>query len=275
MLAVLAVELVEEQRRVRHHLAGAGVLGVERAQRVQLDARPDLLGEPVLVRTQVRLQAVAVLPARLGTAEARQAQARLSDPQVGKQSGQKRDRLGVHRGIVGAQRLRPDLPELPVTARLGALVAEEAGQVPELHRLAALVHAVFDVGAAHWRGALGAQRQRAPAAVLESEHLLADDVRRGADAAGEQLGRLERGGLDPLVAGAAEDRASARLERLTGDRLLAEHVEGAARRFELRPAQRAAWGGGALAATGCSGRLRAARVSRSGTGSSRARARAS
>ena len=114
------------------------------------------------------------------------------------------------------------------------------------------MHAVFDVGAADGRGALRAQRQRAPAAVLEGEHLLADDVGRGADAAGEQLGRLERRRLDPLVAGGAEQRARARLERLARDGLLAEHVEGAARRFELRLAQLAAPGGGALAATGCS-----------------------
>ncbi len=65
------------------------------------------------------------------------------------------------------------------------------------------------------------------------------------------------GRLDPLVAGAAQERAGPRLERLAGDRLLAEHVEGAAGRFELRLAQRAAWGGGALAATGCSAASRA------------------
>ena len=99
---------------------------------------------------------------------------------------------------------------------------------------------MLDVGAADGRGALGAQRQRAPAGVVEGEHLLAHDVGGLADAAGEQLGRLEGGRLDPLVAGALEQRARASLERGARLSLLAEHVEGAARGFELGRAQRPA-----------------------------------
>ncbi len=141
------------------------------------------------------------------------------------------------RRVLGAERLGADLPELAVAAGLRALVAEEAREVPELDRLAALVHAMLDVRAADGRGALGAQRQRAPGDVLEREHLLAHDVGRLADAAREQLGRLERRRLDPLVSCALEQRACAGLERRALLRLLAEHVERAARRFELRRAQ--------------------------------------
>src|SRR3712207_8175670 len=64
--------------------------------------------------------------------------------------------------------------------------AEERLDVPELHRLRALVHAVLEVGAAHGCGALGTQGQRPPAGVLEGVHLLAHDVRRSPDAAREQ-----------------------------------------------------------------------------------------
>src|SRR5262249_35307680 len=136
-----------------------------------------------------------------------------------------------------SERLGPHLPELTVTTGLRSLVAEEARQVPQLHRLTALVHSVFHICPAHRRGALRAQRQRAARAVVEREHLLADDVRRLADRAREQLGRLERRRLDPFMAGTLEDRPRAGLQRAASARLLAEHVEGAARRFDLRDAQ--------------------------------------
>ena len=165
-----SLELVEQPRRVCHHAPRALVVGVERAQRVQLDprrARPR--------RGSARARAGGPAAARgtrrgvVGAAEARQAQPAPSrTPMLAEQRGEQRDRLGVDGRVVGAERLGADLPELPVAAGLGALVAEEARQVPELHRLAALVHAVLDVGAADRRGALGAQRQRAPAAVLEA-----------------------------------------------------------------------------------------------------------
>ena len=178
------------------------MVGVEGAQRVQLDAAAHVLGEALLVLAQVGLQAFAVLGAAVGAAEARQPQAHLAHAHRAQQRGEQGDRLGVDGGVVGAKRLGADLPELAEAPGLRALVAKEARQVPELHRLAALVHAVLDVGAADGRGALGTQRERAPAAVGEGEHLLAHDVGRLADAAGEQLGGLEGGCLDALVAGA-------------------------------------------------------------------------
>jgi len=135
------------------------------------------------VGTQVRLQALAVLSAPLGAAEAREAQTRIAHAHLGEQRVQEHDRLGVDGRVLGAERLGADLPELAVAPRLRTLVAEEVRQVPELHRLAALVHAVLDVRAADRRGALWAERQRAPGAVLQREHLLAHDVSGVADAA--------------------------------------------------------------------------------------------
>ena len=44
VLAVLVVEPVEQPRRAGHHLLRAAVVGVERAQRVEVDPRDDLLG---------------------------------------------------------------------------------------------------------------------------------------------------------------------------------------------------------------------------------------
>ena len=208
------------------------MFGVERAQRVQLDALAHLLGELLGVGAQMRLQALAVLVAGGRAAEARQAQADRGDVQLVEQRGEQADRLGVDRGVLGAERLGADLPELAVAPGLGALVAEEARQVPQPHGLAELVHAVLDVCPADRRGALRAQGQRASGGVLEGVHLLAHDVGGCADAAREQLGRLERGRLDALIAGALQDRASAVLERRARGGLLAEHVEGAAGRFD-------------------------------------------
>ena len=207
----------------------------------------------LFVGPQVGLQELAILAAGLGCAETGEAQADIADTHLLEQPLEEDDPLGVDRGVLRADRLRADLPELPVAPRLGPLVAEEARQVPELHRLTALVHAMFDVGAADRCGALWPQSQRAPAAVLEGEHLLADDVRGRAHASGEQLRGLERRSLDPLVAGAAEDRAGAGLDCEPRGHLLTEHVEGAPRRFDLGVAQVPA--GGAPAAC-CEGRLR-------------------
>ena len=113
--------------------------------------------------------------------------------------------LGVDRRVGRADRLGAELVVLAVAPGLRPLVAEHRAVVPELHRLRPLVHAVLDVGAADGRRALGAQRQRAPALVLERVHLLAHDVGRLADAALEQPGLLELGGDDVAVAVGGED----------------------------------------------------------------------
>jgi hypothetical protein len=66
---------------------------------------------------------------------------------------------------------------------------------------------VLDVGSYHARGPLRSKRQLPPALVLEDEHLLADDVRRLADAPHEELRLLEDGGPDLRVVVAAEEVA--------------------------------------------------------------------
>ena len=55
------------------------------------------------------------------------------------------------------------------------------------------MEAVLHVGAADGRGRLGAQREGAPALVLERVHLLLDDVGAGAGRPLEELGVLEDG----------------------------------------------------------------------------------
>ena len=112
------------------------------------------------MRPQVGAQLVAVGGARLRRAEAAEPQREAGHPEAAQQLVEQDDQLGVDQRRVGADRLGADLVELAEAARLRALVAEVRAQVPELHRLRQLVHAVLEVGAADRRRALGAQRQR-------------------------------------------------------------------------------------------------------------------
>ncbi len=180
---------------------------------------------------QVGLKLLAVVGARLRGAEAGDPQAYAVGVQGVEQVGQQDDDLGVHGRVVGPDRLRPHLPELAVAARLGRLVAVEARQVPQLHGLGQLVHAVLDVGPAYRRRALGAQGHGAPALVLEGEHLLAHDVRGLPHAAREQLGGLERGRLDAPVPGGLQHLPGLALHHLARVRVVGQHVERAARRL--------------------------------------------
>ena len=149
---------------------------------------------------------------------------------------------------------------------LRALVAEEGPGVEELHRLRELLHAVLEVGAADRRRPLRPQGDAAPALVLEGEHLLADDVGRAADAALEELGVLE---------GRASRSARSRPGRRSPPR---SPRPARARGRRRRAARRRSRG---VPGT-CSPRARPYRRSprpsgpaRRGTGSSRARRRAS
>ena len=86
------------------------------------------------------------------------------------------------------------------TAFLRPAVAEDGSDRVELLRLRLALEAVLEVGTDDRRRRLRAQRQRALAAVGEGVHLLAHDVRAVTGGAGEELGVLEDGGLDPPVA---------------------------------------------------------------------------
>ena len=120
---------------VGHHPPGALVVGVERAQRVQVEPRPHLLGELALAPAKVVAQLLDVGRARLRRCRGSRAAAARPAPGVTQQLGQQQDQLGVERRVVGAERLGADLGELAEAAGLRRLVAEERAPVPELHRL--------------------------------------------------------------------------------------------------------------------------------------------
>jgi hypothetical protein len=136
--------------------------------------------------------------------KARQPHAHIAGAGALDQVREQQDQLGVERRIVGAERLGADLGELTEASGLRRLVAEERSEVPQLHRLRQLVHAVLGVGAADARRALRPQRERTARLVGEGEHLLLHDVGRLPHPAREQLRVLEHGRLERLVAGTAE-----------------------------------------------------------------------
>ena len=74
VLGVLAPSALDDRRRARHHAPRPLVVGVEGAQRVDVDPLAHVLGELALVRAQVRLQLLQVVAARGERAEAPQAQ---------------------------------------------------------------------------------------------------------------------------------------------------------------------------------------------------------
>ena len=225
MLGVLGAEPVQQLRGAFHDLARRWIARVERAHRVEVDPVADLGGQLLFVLAQIGRQLLAVLGARLGRAEAGERQPSALDAHRLQQLGQQHDQLRVDLGRRRPDRLGADLPELPVAAALRGLGAKEARQVPELHGLRQLVHPVLDVGAAHRSGALGAQRQRPPSAIVERVHLLLDDVGGLPHPPREQLGRLERGRLDPLVAGGSQDPPGVALQQLAASSVVGKDVE--------------------------------------------------
>ena len=101
------------------------MVGVEGAQRVDVDPLAHVLGELALVGAQVRLQLLEIGAPRLQRAEAAEPQLDPGDAELAEQVGEQDDRLGVGERRVAADRLGADLVELAVAAGLRALVAEE------------------------------------------------------------------------------------------------------------------------------------------------------
>ncbi len=164
-------EVIEHHRRVGRHLAHLGALVVEHPQRVDLGASPGFLVEVELeqeVLQQFPVLRPAAVVAQRGDLQPEPVESQRAETGVGD-----RDHLGVQRRVVDADRLDPDLLQLPVAAGLRALVPEERPRVAELDRQRPAVEAVLDHRAHHTRGALRPQRHRAVAAVGEGVHLLA------------------------------------------------------------------------------------------------------
>ena len=180
-------EIVGDPRGVRGHGRRGLALGVQDAQRVARNLVAVLRVHIASAALQVAAQRLAIGHAGADVAHRVHQQWYLLQPDRAKELSGEGDDLHIGIGIVGAERLRPDLVELAVAAGLGRLVAEERPLVPHLPRRGG---AVLGEGAAYRGRALGPQRQVAVAAVEELVHLLADHVGALADA-GENAEVLE------------------------------------------------------------------------------------
>ena len=191
-------------------------LAVEDAQRILLEAHLAVGAQRVLVAARGRR--AASRRTRAGTSACPtefSAPSCCSSPNDARKSTSSRMISTSAFGCRGADALGAPLVELAVAAGLRAVVAEHRAHVPQPVDAAGLREPVLDQRAHDARRALGPQRQRAALLVGERVHLLGHDVGRLADAAQEQLRRLEDRRADLPVAVARRRRlARAVLERL-------------------------------------------------------------
>ena len=153
-------------RRAGDDLLVALVLGVEDAQRIDVEARLRVLRELAAEALQIGHEQRAIGRAAGAVADRVELELEaVEQPELGEPGRLQRDHLGVDGRIVRAERLDAELPVLAVAAALGAGVAEHRREVPELDGLRLARLAVLQVGAHDRRRALGPQRQLAPAAV--------------------------------------------------------------------------------------------------------------
>ncbi len=110
------------------------------------------------------------------------------------------DHLRVEGRRVVADRLQVELVELPVAAGLRLVMAEHGADQVEPGGLGTLVEVALEVGPHRSRGAFGTQDEPALVTVVELVELLADNVGLAPHSPLDQLGRLQDGSLDLLVA---------------------------------------------------------------------------
>ncbi len=199
MFAAERTEAVEDRRRVTGGRNAAGLLAVQGAQRITLDAPLAVAAQRRLALLQECQQAGAILRPALRATEGIDLQRRLDQTQRLEKIMQQQENLSIDIRITPSQRFGADLVKLAHAPLLRPLAAEHRPHVIELAHRLDLVHFRFDIGAHHSGSALRAQCQlgafaalpRAGIAVFEGVHLLLDDIRGLADGAAEQFGLLD------------------------------------------------------------------------------------
>ena len=151
MLPAGVAEEVADRGRLPQNLLHRRRLGgdvVERAQRVGRRLRSGRLVEVSVVLDEPGLEALLEVgrPARR-VADRVELEVVLRDPEPTEESVVELDHLGVAGGVVRADRLEVELPELAEAALLRPAVAVEGLDRVELLRLGLAVQAVLEVGA--------------------------------------------------------------------------------------------------------------------------------
>ena len=230
MRGAYGAEVIRDPGRGGVHVLHRGILGIEEAEGVRLEAPP-------LQLRQVRLGPAVVGDEgrKIGGPAGRVADRVEEDLHVGQAGVAVEARAELHQLRVDrrsrvADRLDVPLPELPEATRLRPVVAEHRAGKAEPHRLRPRLHPVLDVGPANAGGRLRAQRPRLAllaAAGQDAEQLLLDDVGDGADAALEDGSLLEERRLHVAVAVAGGKVAADPLEARERDALIGQEIPGA------------------------------------------------
>ena len=191
-------------RPVTQSVAGLD-FAVQEPQRIALQPFPAVGAQFVMVARIVVPQPVDITGPTVVITYAVDQKVDVGQAQADHQFPSKFDNLGVHRWIGVAQHLDAELVVLAEAAGLGAFVAEDRTKIVHPDRLGQVVHPVFQVGPAHWGSAFWPEGDAVSTPVVESVHLLFDDIGALAHGPDKQLGVLERWGVDPAEAEAGGD----------------------------------------------------------------------
>ena len=164
MLAALVAQVVGDLRRALHDGGAAGILAVERAQRVDLGTAVALVAQLVRMRGHVRPHGLPIRgTARIAAHRVHQKTRGFRRNADGREEAHEHDdALGVHARLLSAQALDAHLVELALATLLRALGAKHRARVHELGGRGPLRHQIVLHHSAHDAGgALGAQAQAA------------------------------------------------------------------------------------------------------------------
>ncbi len=204
MRARRVVQEVERRGGALQDLPRLGILRVEEPERVLREPPRVLRAEPAGVRTDVLLQRLREVLARLPRRDAVERRDQVRQPERLQEAEEGDEDLRVARRRRRAHELEADLAELAVAAGLRLLVAELRTRVPEADRTGHVLEALLHQRAHDAGRVLRPQGQRPALAVRERVHLLVHDVGGVADRAGEEVRALEDRGADLGVAERAE-----------------------------------------------------------------------
>ena len=239
VLTAGVTERVADRRRLPEDLLRLRRLGgdvVERAERVAGGLLARRLVEPGRVLLEPGNEALEVGGPAGGVADRVQLEPVLADAEPTKERVEQVNHLRVDGGIVAADGLEVELPELAVAPLLRAAVAVHRPDREELLGLGFAVQTVLEVRAHDPGGRLGAEGQRTVGAIGERVHLLRDDVGSLARGACEELRVLDDGRVDPAVAVERAQALELRDHLPPAGLLGREDVVGASGRLEPRHA---------------------------------------
>ena len=195
----LGIQVLGEHRRVLHDFLRRRMLAVEDAQRIAFEAALAVVIQLVEVRAEIILEQRPVRLARLRRTQRIDLQLHARESEHLPEARGQRDDFDVDVRTREADGFEVYLVELAEAALLRLLVAEHRALAPELEPRTAQ-QAVGDRGADDAGGGFRTQREAVAALVGEGVHLLLDHVGVLTDGTLEQLGVLDHGHADFLVA---------------------------------------------------------------------------